>query len=65
MLRRVALVRSDVSEELSASTIRVKVLIKATLRNIQEDAILDSHRRENLKSYRTRPFASFSLEVES
>jgi hypothetical protein len=27
------------------------VLIRATGRNIQEDAILHSHRRENLKSY--------------
>jgi hypothetical protein len=28
------------------------VLTRATRRNIQEDAILHSHRRENLKSYR-------------
>jgi hypothetical protein len=28
------------------------VLTRATLRNIPEDAILHSHRRENLKSYR-------------
>jgi predicted hotdog family 3-hydroxylacyl-ACP dehydratase len=27
------------------------VLTKATLRNIQEDTIIHSHRRENLKSY--------------
>jgi hypothetical protein len=97
MLRCVALVRTDVSEELSASFIRVKrvgelgttlavisnrrtlrrntgsivpssptlvtlmkealstsetlVLTRATRRNIPEDAILHSHRRENLKSY--------------
>jgi hypothetical protein len=43
MLRRVALVRTDVSEELSASTIRVT-------RIGEEDAILHSHRRQNLKS---------------
>jgi hypothetical protein len=68
MLRRLALVRADVSGELSASFIRVTrigklvtasvvtsspilvTLMMATRRNIPEDAILHSHRRENLKS---------------
>jgi hypothetical protein len=68
MLRRVALVRTDVSEELSTSFIRVTRIgeVGTTLavtsnrlgiswqrarRNIPEDTILHSHRRENLISY--------------
>jgi hypothetical protein len=66
MLRRVALVTTDVSEELGASFIRVtrigelgtlavtrnSVLTRATRRNIPEDAIHHSHRGESLKSYK-------------
>jgi hypothetical protein len=79
MLHRVDLVRTDGSEELSASFIRVtrigelgttlavtsnrrtlealsssetSFITRATRRNISEDTILHSRRRENLKSYK-------------
>jgi hypothetical protein len=45
----VALVRTDVSEELSVYIIRV--LTRATRRNIPEDAILHNCHRVNLRSY--------------
>jgi hypothetical protein len=65
MLSRVALVITDVSEELSASFIRVTRIGKlgttlavtsnrralATRRNIPDDNIFHSHRRENLESF--------------
>jgi hypothetical protein len=67
MLCRVAFVRSNVSEERIAPIIRATrigelkkkvlrnfetlVLTRATRRNIPEEDILHSHRRENLKSY--------------
>jgi hypothetical protein len=59
MLRRMALVRTDVSVELSASFIRVTrigelgttLAYKSTRSNIPENAIFHNHRRENLKSY--------------
>jgi hypothetical protein len=50
LLRRVALVRTDVSEEPGAS--ETTALTRATRRNSPEDTILHSNRRENLKSYR-------------
>jgi hypothetical protein len=67
MLRRVALVRTDVSEELNASIIspirvtlmkealsssETSVLTRTTRRNSPEDTILHSHRSENLKPYK-------------
>jgi hypothetical protein len=62
ILRRVIVVRTDVSEEPGASFIRATRIgevgttqaatsNRRTLRNIPEDTILHSHRRENLKSY--------------
>jgi hypothetical protein len=62
MLRRVVLLRTDVSKKRSACVIMVtrigglcssetSVLRKATRRNISEDVILHSQSRENLKSY--------------
>jgi hypothetical protein len=51
MLRRVALLRSDVSEKGGAKVLQTSVLTRATWLNIPEDIILHSHRRENVKSY--------------
>jgi hypothetical protein len=66
MLRCVVLVRTDVSEERSALPIlftlmmealrfsETSVLARATRRNVPEDGIFHSHRRENLNSYIVR-----------
>jgi hypothetical protein len=62
MLRRVARVITDVSEELSASIIRMEALsssetsaiTRATRHNNPEDAILHNYRHEILKSYMER-----------
>jgi hypothetical protein len=55
VLVRVGLVRTDVSEKPSVSKAQssseTSVLKRVTTRNIPEDSILHSHRRENLKSY--------------
>jgi hypothetical protein len=59
MLRCVALVRTSVSEELGASFIRVtrigqlgtSLSVNSNRRTLRRDAILHSHRSENLKSY--------------
>jgi hypothetical protein len=67
MLRRVALIRIEISEEPSTSIIMVirigelgtslakfllnVILTRATRRDIPEDGVLHSHRRGNYKSY--------------
>jgi hypothetical protein len=59
LLRRVALVRTDVSEELCASFIRVTKIgelgttqaATSNRRTLRRNTILHSHRRGNLKSY--------------
>jgi hypothetical protein len=50
-------------EALSSS--ETSVLTRATLRNIPEDDILHSHRRENLKSYIPEEFAALVFRVEN
>jgi hypothetical protein len=64
-LRCVALIRPDVSEELSASFIMVTRIgeLGTALVVIPEDAILHSHRRESLKSY-TVPFNLLYLSCD-
>jgi hypothetical protein len=50
-------------EALSPS--ETSVLTRATHRNIPEDAILHSHRRENLKSYITKEMLEASISTRS
>jgi hypothetical protein len=85
MLRRVALVRTDVPEECSASIVNVtrigelgttsavtsnrrklrRNITRTKWRNIQEDDILHSHRRENLRSYKALYFKSEGCGFET
>jgi hypothetical protein len=50
MLRLVAILRTDNSEERSSS--ETSVLISATRRNIPEEGIVHSHRHDNLKCHK-------------
>jgi hypothetical protein len=58
MLHRMALIRTDVSEEFNASFFRVTrigelgttLAVSSNRRTLRRNTILHSHRRENLKS---------------
>jgi hypothetical protein len=79
LLCRVALVRTDVSEEPGASFIRVtkmgelgttqaatsnrRTLRRNTNQYNREDTILHSHRRENLKSYTKVSCLSMYIQI--
>jgi hypothetical protein len=63
LLRRVALVRTDVSETPGSS--ETSVHTRATQRNNPEDTILHSHRRENLKSYRLNDVISHGWKLST
>jgi hypothetical protein len=45
------------------STSETSILTRATRRNVPEDTILHSHRRENLKSYEESLRIDMSIEV--
>jgi hypothetical protein len=51
--------------KVALSSSKTSVLTRATCRNIPEDAILHSHRRENLKSYLPEPDSSAVHPVAS
>jgi hypothetical protein len=63
ILRRMALVRTEVSEELSASFIRATRMGELEGLELEEleDAILHSHRRENFKPYKSKKTNSMPL----
>jgi hypothetical protein len=74
MWRRVDLMWTDVSEERNASiyfsTLKMEAIhfsetsahTRSTRHHIQEDGILHSRRRENIKSYITSPIFAFSTQ---
>jgi hypothetical protein len=66
LLRRMALLRTDVRCEEAPGSSETSVLTRATRRNNQEDTILHSHHRENLKSYMCElSFRTVGLKMSS
>jgi hypothetical protein len=70
-LRRVVLVRTDVSEERSAYIFRVTITgeprttltVSSNQRTLRRNIILHSHRRENLKFYQEYPGTKISYTI--